>query len=131
MAWKRIQPKIDPVLRSVIDPYAYWALGPGLQDFLLPSVEEQSIPVLLRRKAEPWDEKAWEIWRDAAGDPHMLERPPSDAEPFDVRLLPIAKTRQLIEDGRFLRFFEGLERFTLGPPLPSSSVAPHRDRKTR
>lgn len=131
MGWKRVQPKIDPASRSVIDPYSHWALGPGLQDFLLPSVEEQRIPVLLRRKTEPWDEKAWAIWRDAAGDPDMSERPPSDAEPFDVRFLSVSKTRRLIEDGSSIRFFEGLERFTLGPPLPSSSVAPHRDRMAR
>ncbi|MBM1173925.1 hypothetical protein [Microvirga arabica] len=125
MAWKRVQPKIDPNSQSVIDPYSHWALGPGLQDFRLPSVEEQSVPVLLRRKTEAWDEKAWALWRNAAEDPDMPERPPRDAEPFDVRFLSLTKTRRLIEDRKFHRFFETLERFTLGPPLPSSSVVPH------
>jgi hypothetical protein len=122
MPWKRVQPKIDPVSRSVIDPYAYWALGPGLQDFRLPSVAEQSVPVLLRRKAGPWDEKAWALWRSVVEGPDMPERPPRDAEPSDVGFFPLTKTLRLIEDHRFRRFFETLEHFTLGPPLPSSSV---------
>ncbi|KFG68267.1 hypothetical protein [Microvirga sp. BSC39] len=124
MAWTRVQPKIDPNSRSVVDPYSYWALGAGLQDFRLPSVAEQSIPVLLRRKAEPWNEGAWALWRDTTEDPNMPEKPPRDAEPFDVRFLPLTKTLRLIEDRRFQRFLGSLERFTLGPPLPSSSVAP-------
>ncbi|MBJ6125018.1 hypothetical protein [Microvirga splendida] len=131
MAWKRVPPKIDPVARSVLDPYSHWALGPGLQDFLLPSVREQSVPVLLRRKTEPWDEKAWALWRDAAGDADMPERPPRSAEPFDVRLLSLSKTRRLVEDRTFRHLFEGLERFTLGPPLPSSSAASRDARKAR
>src|ERR671912_1142139 len=131
MAWKRVQTKIDPVSRSVVDPYSYWALGPGLQDFRLPSVAEQSVPVLLRRKADPWDDEAWALWRDAVDDSGMPERPPRDAEPFDVRFLPLTKTLRLIEDSRFRRFFESLERFTLGPPLPSTSVVPHGYKEVR
>jgi hypothetical protein len=131
MAWQRVQQKIDPIPRSVTDPYTYWALGPGLQDFRLPSVEEQSVPVFLRRKTDQWDETAWALWRDAAEDPGMPERPPRDAAPFDVRFLPLAKTLRLIEDRGFRRFFESLERFTLGPPLPSSSVASSDRRRTR
>jgi hypothetical protein len=131
MAWKRVQPKIDPISRSVVDPYTYWALGSGLQDFRLPSVEEQSVPVLLRRKTEPWDEKAWALWRSAVEDRDMPERPPRDAEPFDVRFLPLTKTLRLIEDRKFRRFFQTLERFTLGPPLPSSSVVPHGLKEVR
>ncbi|MBB3019690.1 hypothetical protein FHR70_002755 [Microvirga lupini] len=125
MAWKRVQPKIDPIAQSVVDPYSHWALGPGLQDFLLPSVEEQSVPVLVRRKTEAWDEKAWALWRSAAEDPDMPKRPPRDGEPFDVRFFSLTKTLRLIEDRKFRRFFQTLDRFTLGPPLPSSSVAPH------
>lgn len=131
MAWKRVQPKIDPISRSVVDPYTYWALGPGLQDFRLPSVEEQSVPVLLRRKTPQWDEEAWALWRSAAESPDMPEHPSRDAEPFDIRFLPLTKTRRLIEDRRFRRLFESLERFTLGPPLPSSSVAPPDGREAR
>ncbi|MEE1656220.1 hypothetical protein VB618_08430 [Microvirga sp. CF3062] len=131
MAWKRVQPKIDPVSRSVVDPYSYWALGPGLQDFRLPSVAEQSVPVLLRRKAEPWDEEAWALWRDVAENPDMPERPPRDADPFDIKFLPLTKTLRLFEGIRFRRFFESLEHFTLGPPLPSSSVVPHGYKEVR
>jgi hypothetical protein len=131
MSWKRVQPKIDPVSRSVIDPYSYWALGPGLQDFRLPSVEEQSVPVLLRRKAGPWDKDAWALWRDAAENPDMPEQPPRDAEPSDVGFFPLTKTLRLIEDRRYRRFFEALEHFTLGPPLPSSSVIPHGHKEVR
>jgi hypothetical protein len=131
MAWKRVQPKIDPVSQSVVDPYSYWALGPGLQDFRLPSVAEQSVPVLLRRKADPWDEETWALWRDAVEDPGMPERPPRDAQPFDIRFLPLTKTLRLIEDRRFRRFFESLERFTLGSPLPSSSVAARDHKEVR
>ncbi|MBD2748024.1 hypothetical protein IC232_15090 [Microvirga sp. BT688] len=131
MAWKRVQPRIDPIPRSVVDPYSYWALGPGLQDFRLPSVAEQSVPVLLRRKAASWDEESWALWRDAVEDPDMPEQPPRDAEPFDVRFLPLTKTLRLIEHWKFRRFFQTLERFTLGPPLPSSSVALSGSKGTR
>lgn len=131
MAWKRVQQKIDPVSQSVVDPYSYWALGPGLQDFRLPSVAEQSVPVLLRRKADPWDDEAWALWREAVEDSGMPERPPRDAQPFDIRFLPLTKTLRLIEDSRFRRFFESLERFTLGPPLPSSSVVPRGYKEVR
>jgi hypothetical protein len=128
MAWKRVQPKIDPIPRSVVDPYSFWALGPGLQDFRLPSVKEQSVPVLLRRKTPQWDEEAWALWRSAAENPDMPEQPPRDAQPFDVQFLPLTKTLRLIQSRKFRRFFESLERFTIGPPLPSSSVA-HRSYK--
>jgi hypothetical protein len=131
MAWKRVQPKIDPAYRSVVDPYSYWALGPGLQDFRLPSVAEQSVPVLLRHKAQQWDEEAWALWRSVAEDPDMPDRPPRDTQPFDVRFLSLTKTLRLIEDRRFQRFFESLERFTLGPPLPSSSVVPRGYKEDR
>jgi len=124
MAWKRVQPTMEPKYRSIVDPYSYWVLGPGLQDFQLSSVEEQRIPVLLRRKTEQWTEEAWALWRDAAESPDMPERPPHDVEPFDIRFLTLPKTRQLIEGREHERLFEDLERFTLGPPLPSSSFAP-------
>ncbi|MBF9194943.1 hypothetical protein [Microvirga terrestris] len=131
MAWKRIIPMIDPVSRSVVDPYSYWALGPGLQDFRLPSIAEQSVPILLRHKAQKWDGEAWALWRDAAEDPDMPERPPHDAQPFDVRFLPLTKALRLIEDPKSRRFFESLERFTIGPPLPSSSVISHGRKDVR
>ena len=131
MSWKRVQPKIDPASRSVIDPYSYWALGPGLQDFRLPSVAEQSVPVLLRRKEGPWDKDAWALWRSATEMTGMPEKPPRDAEPFEVGFFPLTKTLRLIEDRRFQRFFETLEHFTLGPPLPSSSVIPRGYKEAR
>ncbi len=123
MGWKLYPPPYNPIPLSIVDPYVFWTLGPGLQDFLLPSFDSQRIPVFLRRREDKWDDRAWSLWRELSDGSHMPEYAPRETERFKTEFLSIDKAQRLVKEPRYEPILQILDRFTFGPPLPASSVA--------
>jgi hypothetical protein len=131
MIWKLDPPPYNPIPLPIIDPYVFWTGGPGLSDFLLPSFDEQRIPVLLRQGEKKWNDEAWALWRELSDLPRMPEYAPRDTERFTTGFWPIDKPRRILTEARYETFFQSLDRFTFGPPLPASSVAEMTKHKAR
>ncbi|MBM6580720.1 hypothetical protein ILT44_11050 [Microvirga sp. BT689] len=131
MGWKLDPPPYNPIPRSIIDPYVFWTWGPGLSDFILPSFDKQKIPVLLRQRENKWNDEAWALWRELSDLPHLSEDAPRETERFTTGFLPFDKTRSLLTEARYEPFLQSLDRFTLGPPLPASSVADTTEQEAR
>jgi len=131
MGWKLNPPPYNPIPLSIIDPYVFWAAGPGLSDFMLPSFDKQRIPVLLRQGKERWDDEAWALWQELSDLPRMPEYTPRELERFKTEFLPVDKARSLLTEARYETFLQRLDRFTFGPPLPASSVAETTKHKAR
>jgi hypothetical protein len=129
MEWEQIRLPALPI--TGWDPYIFWAVGPGKDDFQLAGVQ-QSVPLLIRwnkqrlrvflQQVPLLRREALNAWNRLTGGSNEVERLLEEADEYRTRFIPLSQFMDIFTKPVHRRLVEVPDRITLGPPLPITSA---------